>query len=287
VPTPDGMSTLLAAEPLPPEFDASRPNIARIYDYYLGGKNSFEADRAEAERLLAIYPLLQDRVRENRMFLARAVAWLAREQGIRQFLDVGAGLPTAQNTHQVAQGQDPDCRVAYVDYDPVVAAHAAALLCERNAVAIQGDMRAPASILAHPDVLGLIRLDEPVGLIMAMTLHFVDATTAAAITAGFTSALAPGSYVVISVGSGDEETGGHLAREYRAGTLYNHSPAEVTGFFAGLELAGPGLTDARSWDPGLATAPPAHEGGRILAAVARKPMAGPGQDAATVPGSAG
>jgi hypothetical protein len=283
VPTPDGMSTLLAAEPLPPAFDVSRPNIARIYDYYLGGKNSFEADRVEAERLLAIYPLLQDRARENRMFLARAVAWLAREQGIRQFLDVGAGLPTAQNTHQVAQGQASDCRVAYVDYDPVVAAHAAALLCERNAVAILGDMRAPASILAHPDVLGLINLGQPVGLIMTLTLHFVDASTAAAIVAAFTSAIAPGSYVVLSVGSADQETGGQLAGQYRAGTLYNHSPTQVEGFLAGLELVGPGLSDARNWEPASAPIPPAREAGRVLAAVGLKRVTGPGRDAAALP----
>jgi len=286
MPTRDGVSALHAAGSLPPAFDITKPNIARVYDYYLGGKNSYEADRREAERMLAVYPLLRERARENRLFLARAVTWLAG-QGIRQFLDIGSGLPTAQNTHQVAQDVDRACRVAYVDYDPVVAAHARALLCKENVVAVQGDMRDPAGILAHPEVLSLIRPGEPVGLIMAMVLHFVDVGTAAAIVADFVSSLAPGSYVVLSVGSGDEETGRELAREYRAAPLYNHSEAEVAGFLAGLELAGPGLADARSWDPGLTTAPPAQEGGRILAGVAKKLITGPGQDAVTVPGSAG
>ena len=105
---------------MPAGFDASRPNIARVYDFWLGGKDNYAADRAEAVRLLEVFPLLPLRARQNRLFLARAVSWLARDCGVRQFLDIGCGLPTAQNTHQVAQAAHPDCRVAYVDRDPVV-----------------------------------------------------------------------------------------------------------------------------------------------------------------------
>jgi hypothetical protein len=180
-------------------------------------------------------------------------------------------LPTAQNTHEIAQGVDPACRVVYVDYDPVVVSHAKALPTGDTVAAVQGDLRRPAKILADPAVLRLIRPREPVGLILAMVLHFFDSDIAQAITEAFTNSIAPGSYVVLSVGSGDEETGGQLAREYKAGTLYNHSPLQIAGFLGGLELIGPGLADARDWDPDLATASPAHQGGRILAGVGRKP----------------
>jgi S-adenosyl methyltransferase len=255
----------------PAALDVSRPNIARVYDYWLGGKDNFEADRAEAERLLAVYPLLRDRARENRLFLSRAVAWLAAH-GIRQFLDVGAGLPTAENTHQAAQAVDPACRVVYADNDPVVLTHARALLSGPGVAAVEGDLRDPAAILADPAVEQLIRPGEPTAVILAMVLHFLDAGTAAKITEAFTRWLTPGSYVVISCGSGDQETGERLAREYAAGTLYNHSPAQIAGFFASLDLVPPGLVDAGDWNPGLPAAPtPGHRGGRILAGVGRKP----------------
>jgi hypothetical protein len=145
-------------------------------------------------------------------------------------------------------------------------------------VAVEGDLRDPAAILAHPEVLRFIKLDEPVALILAMVLHFFDAETAGEITAAFVRSIAPGSYVVISVGSGDKQTGGQLAQEYRAGTLYNHSPEQIAGFFAGLELVGPSLAEARDWDPQLTTAPPGQHGGRILVGAGRKvvnrPIAG-------------
>lgn len=251
-------------------FDVTKPNIARVYDYWLGGKDNFQADRAEAERMLEVYPLLRERARENRLFLVRAVDWLAR-QGVGQFLDVGSGLPTGRNTHEVAQDVDPACRVVYVDNDPVVITHGRALLSGDGVAVAEGDLGDPAAILAHPDVLRLIKLDEPIVLILAMVLHFFDAETAGEITAAFVRSIAPGSYVVISVGSGDEQTGGQVAREYRAGTLYNHSRAQIAGFFDGLELIGPGLVDAKAWDPGRFAAPPGHYGGRIMAGIGRKP----------------
>ena len=255
----------------PAAFDASRPNIARVYDFWLGGKDNYAADRAEATRLLEVYPLLPQLARQNRLFLVRAVTWLAG-QGIRQFLDIGCGLPTAQNTHQVAQAAHPDCRVAYVDQDPVVVSHARALLSGPGVIALPGDLADPGAILADPALRCLIKLTEPVAVIMAMVLHFFDAACARSIAGTFTRAIAPGSYVVISAGSGDEETGGRLAREYRVGTLYNHSPAQIGAFFDGLDVLTPGLTDAEAWVPGSAAPSEARRGGgHILAGVGRKP----------------
>jgi len=253
--------------------DTSKPNIARVYDYWLGGKDNFAADRAEAERMLAVYPRLPELARDNRLFLARAVEWLAG-RGIRQFIDIGSGLPTAQNTHEIAQTAHASCRVVYADSDPVVVSHAAALLATDPATtaAVRGDLTRPSAILADPAVRRLIRLDEPVAVILAMVLHFLDAATAGDVTRIIAQAIAPGSYLVISCGSGDEDTGGRLANEYAAGTLHNYTPRQITGFFGGLELIDPpGLTDARHWMPGQPAPTPSPDGGHILAGVARKP----------------
>jgi O-methyltransferase involved in polyketide biosynthesis len=252
-----------------PAINTSRPNIARIYDYLLGGKDNFAADRDEAERLLRVYPLLPARAQENRRFLARAVTWMA-EQGIRQFVDIGSGLPTTQNTHQMAQAVDPACRAVYVDYDPVVVAHARALLSANEVTAVQCDLRDPAAIAGHPDMGGLIRLGEPLGVILGMVLHFFDAHLVSEIMRTIVSSIAPGSYVVISVGSGDKQTGDRLARTYSAATLYNHEPSQIALFFDGLELVAPGLVDAMDWDPPSSAAPPAEARWHILAGVGHK-----------------
>jgi O-methyltransferase involved in polyketide biosynthesis len=252
--------------------DTSRPNIARVYDYWLGGKDSFAADRAEADRLLAIWPPMARLARENRQFLSRAVAWLA-EQGIRQFLDIGSGLPTVQNTHETAQAIDPSCRVVYVDNDPVVVNHAKVLLSGHGVDAITGDLREPDTILGHPITRQLIRPHEPTGLILALVLHFLDAGTAAKLMREYANWLPDGGYVVVSVGAGDQETGEALAREYTPATLYNHSPGQVAALFDGLDIIDPpGLADARDWYPGKPVlCPGPREAGRILAGVACKP----------------
>ena len=255
----------------PPELDTSRPNIARVYDYLLCGKDNYAADRAEAERLLGIYPRLRLLARQNRLFLGRAVHWLAG-LGVRQFIDLGCGLPTAHNTHQAGRAASPDCRVVYVDSDPVVVSHARALLSSAGVTAIGGDLADPGAILATPELRRVIDLGEPVAVILAMVLHFFDAATARRIVAGYTHGVIPGSYVVVSVGSGDQQTGGTLAREYQAGALYNHSATEIAAFFDGLDLIPPGLVEAYEWTPGLSPRPsPDHGGGHILASVARKP----------------
>jgi SAM-dependent methyltransferase len=259
----------------PPLFDTSTPNIARVYNYWLGGKDNFPADRAEAERLIAVYPRLPSLARQSRLFLARAVEWLA-QQGITQFLDLGCGLPTGENTHEIADAIRPNCRVVYVDADPMVVAHARALLECPGVCVIRGDMAEPDAILADVRAQGLINLAEPTAVILAMVLHFFDAATASAIVAAFARAATPGSYFVLSVGSGDEQTGGALVREYRAGALHNHSLAQIAAFLEGegLELIPPGVADAVAWIPGSpGQPPPAQTGGHILAGVARKPEA--------------
>lgn len=265
------MSTAASQQPPPRSgLDTSSPNIARVYDYWLGGKENFAADRHEAERLIAMYPPLPEHVRGNRLFLARAVTWLA-EQGIRQFLDIGSGLPTAQNTHQVARAIDPSCRVVYVDSDPVVVTHASALLAGTGVESVEADIADPADLLGRPAVRRLIRPEEPTGLILAMVLHFFDPQQAARITAALTGWLAPGSYAVISVGSGDEETAGAIAREYRPGSLRSYSRDQMGALFAGLELVPPGLTDARLWMPGESEGKPSRPSSAyILAGVGRK-----------------
>jgi SAM-dependent methyltransferase len=233
--------------------DASRSNIARVYDYWLGGKDNFEADRAEAERMLLIFPGLRQLVRENREFIARAVGWTAG-QGIGQFIDVGAGLPTSPATHQSARAVRPDARVAYVDNDPMVVSHARALLADgsNGVAAVQGDLRDPAGVLASPELLSVIDLGKPACLILAAVLHLMEADQAAVIAAEFIRALAPGSYVIITMARYDDPLlGDKIVHEYSAGTFYNHSRQEAATFFRGLELVPPGLANGSTWQPGI------------------------------------
>jgi hypothetical protein len=252
--------------------DTSRPNIARVYDYWLGGKDNFQADREEAKRLLETYPFLPGLARQNRLFLGRAVRWLAADRGIRQFLDVGSGLPTASNTHDVAQAAAPESKVAYVDKDPLVVLHADALLADgHNVVAVRGDAADPAAILADPRVNTLIQPGRAQAIILAAVLHFFPHAVARRIITEFTRLAAPGSYLIISVGS----SGSRMAREYAAGTLHDHSTDQIRALLTGLEIIDPpGLVDARNWKPGTPAAPaspPDPSDGRILAVVARTP----------------
>jgi hypothetical protein len=262
-----GVGSVESVSPFP-GFDVSRPNIARVYDYWLGGKDNFASDRHEGDRLLAINPDLPRLARDNRRFLATAVYWLAAECGIHQFLDLGSGLPATSNTHEIAQNASPSCRVAYLDIDPVAVAHADALLATSTAVqAVRGDLADPDAVLSDNKVRQVIDLGQPVAVVLAMVLHFFPQETAARIAASYAAAIPPGSYVVISCGSGDEV----LAREYRPGALYNHTREQIRQFFAGLELADPpGLVDARAWQPDTPAVPPSADGGHVLAGVARK-----------------
>jgi hypothetical protein len=252
-------------------FDATRPNIARIYDYFLGGKDNFTADRLEAEKMLTLYPPLREVLRGSRLFLANSVSWLAA-QGVRQFVDIGSGLPTAQNTHEVAQASDPACRVVYVDNDPVVLSHARALLAGDNVSVAGGDIREPEAIIDSPVVRKLIRTAEPTAVIIAMLVHFVDPETVRRATRTLVDWMAPGSYLVISGVTVEEgKVEGEMRRGYTAGTPWNHSLATIETFFAGTELVPPGITDAGQWQPGAGASAPESTIVRILAGVGRKP----------------
>ena len=215
------------------DFDPTVPSSARGYDYLLGGKDNFAVDREVAEKLLAVAPTSAEVMRDNRQFLARAAGWAA-ENGIRQFIDVGCGLPTVPNTHQSAQAVAPDARVAYIDFDPVVVAHLRALAAHGNpgVTVVEGDAREIAVIL---DAIGdAIDLTEPACLLMGALLHFFPPDAARDLVAGYAAALAPGSYVVLSVGRADDTDSARGFGTYSsngAAQVYNHSVAEFTGFF--------------------------------------------------------
>jgi SAM-dependent methyltransferase len=259
------------------EFDPSVPNMARVYNYWLGGKDHFPADRAEAACLLEIYPPLRDLVRENRAFVIRAVAWAA-EQGMGQFIDLGAGLPASPAVHQAVRAVLPAARVAYVDTDPVVLSHARALLAQDDGVtAVNADLRDPDAVLADPELRGVIDPAGPVCVILAAVLHFLDAGTARTVTAGYARLMAPGSCLIISVARYDDEMlGKRLSAEYTAAVWHNHAPADVVSFFGGLELVGPGVTEAQTWRAWMPEPVMRHRDGHVLAGVARKPRGTPG-----------
>ena len=252
-------------------FDPTRPNIARVWDYWLGGKDNFAADRELAEKMLAVHPPTAQMARENRQFLGRAVRYVA-VRGIRQFVDVGAGLPTAVNTHDIARNIDPEARVAYVDNDPVVISHARSLLAKSpGVIAVPGDMRDPERILADAGLTELIDLAQPACVILSAVLHFADAGTARDVAAVFARAVVPGSYLIISCGSGNRSEGENFTSEYTAARIHIHSQDEIVSFFGGFDLVPPGVVAVRTWygdDPDLRrTAPTAT----FLGGVARKP----------------
>jgi O-methyltransferase involved in polyketide biosynthesis len=255
-------------------FDTTRPNIARVWDYWLGGKDNFAADRELAEKMLAVHPVTAQMARENRQFLGRAVNYVAA-RGVRQFIDVGAGLPTVLNTHDIAGHIEPRARVAYVDNDPIVISHARSLLAKSpRVIAVPGDMRDPGRILTDVGLTELINLAEPACVIMSGVLHFIDPETARDIAGVFAQALAPGSYLIISVGSGDPSEGENFTSAYTAARIYIHSRQEIQGFFGGLELVPPGVVSVRDWSgdgPALDLEPLTAT---FVAGVARKANAG-------------
>ncbi len=244
----------------------STPNPARIYDYLLGGKDNFPADRETAEEVLALAPEVRAVARENRAFLRRAVRYLAGEAGIRQFLDVGTGIPAQGNVHQVAQQVAPDARVVYVDNDPIVLLHARALLAGNHTTIIQADLREPAAILDHPELREVIDFDQPVAVLLLAILHFItDEEDPAGIVTRLRDAMAPGSYLALSHGTADFRPEAILkaAQVYDRATapLVLRSHAQIGRFFDGLELVAPGLVQVVSWRPdgelpdGWATSP--------------------------------
>ena len=259
-------------EPLVP-FDATRPNVARAYDYLLGGKDNFAPDRELGEKILAIYPGARQMARENRRFLLRALSYVL-PHGIAQYADLGAGLPTSPAVHELVRQHSARAAICYVDNDPVVISHLGALVAngDDRIRDVPGDLTDPPAVLSALQATGLIDWDQPVCLILAMVLHFLDASTARELVTAYRSALAPGSYVVISVARGEERIGRQVTQAYDAATLYNHPPGDVASFFAGLTLVPPGIVDARAWQPGWLTSPPFMlRDGQVIAGVAIKP----------------
>jgi S-adenosyl methyltransferase len=270
----------MAGEPdwVPPEVDTRRANVARVYDYWLGGSHNFLADQDVARAIAAVEPDVRVFARANRAFLGRAVRFLAAA-GIRQFLDIGSGIPTQANVHEVAQQSAPDTRVVYDDIDPVAIAHSKAILAgNQNATVIDGDLRDPEKILAHEGMRRLIDLGQPVGLLLMVVLHFIsDAEDPWRIVATLRDALAPGSYLVI--GHGTDE--GNPVTVRAARTVYNRSVAtqvqlrsraEILRFFDGFELVDPGLVYTPVWRPDSpADVPSDPDRYWCLVGVARKP----------------
>ncbi|WP_214107059.1 SAM-dependent methyltransferase [Acrocarpospora catenulata] len=239
-----------------PKIDTSVPHPARVYDYWLGGKDNYAADRKVAEAVIASTPGVVLGARENRAFLGRAVRYLS-EQGVSQFLDIGTGIPTAGNTHEIAQSINPAARVAYVDNDTIVMVHARALLNstpEGRTTYIEADLREPESILAHPDVLHVLDFSQPIGVIIVGTLmHIRNEDDPWGAVKQFTDATCPGSYLAITHLTADfaPEAMGALARSYNTGPLQmtNRTAEEVNRFFDGFELVEPGLVWASRWHP--------------------------------------
>jgi hypothetical protein len=260
-----------------PGIDTTVAHPARVYDYWLGGTNNFAADREAAERVLAATPGLRARVRANRAFLARVVRYLAAEAGIRQFLDIGTGIPSADNTHEVAQAAAPDSRVVYVDNDPIVLAHARELLASAPEGAtqyVEGDLRDPAGILeAAARTLDFAR---PTAVMLLGVLHLIgDSEDPYRIVAGLMDALPSGSFLAISHPASDI----HAAAQAEAQRRYNErvstpqtmrNRAEVMRFFDGLDLVPPGLVYVHVWRPDPGDVPPAG-GVSAHGGVARKP----------------
>jgi hypothetical protein len=257
--------------------DTSVAHPARVYDYWLGGKDNFAADREAAERVLAATPGLRVRVRANRAFLARAVRYLSAEEGIRQFLDIGTGIPSANNTHEVAQAVAPDSRIVYVDNDPIVLTHARALLAsgpEGSTQYVDGDIRDSAAIVEA--AAGTLDFSQPTALMLLGIMHLVqDSEDPYRIVADLMSPLPSGSYLVLSHPASDF----NVTEQAEAQRRYNERVStpqtlrtreEVARFFEGLELVPPGLVYVHTWRPDPGDIVP-QDGKSAHGGVARKP----------------
>jgi S-adenosyl methyltransferase len=252
-------------EPRARGFDVNVAHPARIYDYWLGGKDNFAADRLAAEEVLAVMPVMVQVARSVRRFLATAVHYLTADLGIRQFLDIGTGLPTANNTHQVAQRVVPESRIVYVDNDPIVLSHARALLTSAPAgrcAYVDADARSADQILA--EAARTLDFTQPVAVMMLGLLHFIpDSDDPYSLTARYLAAVPSGSYLAVSHASSDidPDQQSAAARSYNAHSatpITLRSRPEVARFFRGLDLVPPGITPLGQWSPGATQAAPSH-----------------------------
>jgi hypothetical protein len=249
---------------VPDGTETERPNAARVYDYYLGGSHNFEADREMARRAIALWPDVPKIIRANRAFLHRAVRYIAT-QGVRQFVDLGSGMPTVGSVHEVARSVIPDSRVVYVDIDPVVVAHARMILGgDANASVINADLADAGAVLDHPDLRRLLDLREPVAVLMIAVLHFVpDGSRPAQIVAAYRDRLVPGSYIAVTHATQDGQPP-ELASDHRK--LYARTPTpmtmrsydEIAQLMAGWDLVDPGLVRMPLWRPDSVEELPEH-----------------------------
>jgi S-adenosyl methyltransferase len=260
--------------------DVSRPHPARTYDYALGGKDNFAADRELMDKMLATTPAIRTMARENRAFLGRGVRYLTGQAGIRQFLDIGTGLPSANNVHEVAQGEAPDARVVYVDNDPLVLAHARALLTsspEGRTAYIHADLRDPSSILSSPVVRDVLDFSQPIALMLVAILHFFpDEYKPAEVLATLIDALPPGSYVAASHLTTEHDpaatSAGQAAMQGAGIAMQKRDADEFASLvFSGLELVPPGVVLVSEWRPEDAGPRPLPSEVNCYGAVGRKP----------------
>jgi len=262
--------------PAPSDLDTSVPHIARVYDYWLGGKDNFAVDREAAEQVIEAYPGILRDVRAQRAFLSNAVSYLAGVAGIRQFLDIGTGIPTANNTHEVAQAVEPGCRVVYVDNDPMVLTHARALLVGVTAPTayVDADLRDTGKVLA--EAARLLDFSKPVAVMLISVLHLIpDEDDPHAIVTRLLEAVPSGSWLALSHPARDV----HPQQVTEAASRFNQlarakatlrTRAEILRFFDGLELLEPGLVQIHQWRPGLA-APGRRQEAAGYCGLARKP----------------
>ena len=241
---------------VPPSVDVSVPSMARTYDYLLGGAHNFAVDRELAAHVEQVMPDARSAARVSRAFLGRTVRFMV-DQGVRQFLDIGSGIPTVANVHEVAQGIDPECRVVYVDKDPIAVAHSELMLVDNDRAAIvHADMRDPDAVLGHPQTRQLLDFDQPVGLLLLMMLHWVpDEADPWKLMASYRDALAPGSHLAITHVTADhqdrklDEVTDLIKESRSADQLTERSHEQVLELFGDFELVEPGLVGCSAWRP--------------------------------------
>jgi SAM-dependent methyltransferase len=266
-----------------PEIDSNRPSPARIYDFWLGGSQNFAVDRQVGQRAAAEMPTLQAAIRANRAFLGRVVHHLAADLGVTQFLDLGSGVPTVGNVHEIAHQVNPAARVVYVDIDPVAIAHARALLAQVDgAEAILADLREPDAVLAHPLLRETLDLSAPIAILMNAVLHFIpDTEHPDAVVRAYVEQAAPGSYLALSHAAPDldhRREQDKMLDDYQNSTgvpFINRDPEIIAGWLAGLEIQPPGLVTVDQWypEPDIENPPML----RTYGVLARKPDAAPAE----------
>ncbi|MFI0352817.1 SAM-dependent methyltransferase [Actinomadura sp. 9N407] len=271
----------METEPVPPGIDPTKAHPSRRYNYWLGGKDNFAVDRESAETVASVFPTVGLSARENRAFLGRVVRHLAGEVGIDQFLDIGTGLPSAGNVHEIAQSIEPAARIVYVDNDPIVLAHARALLPSDPAgrtAYLHADLLEPGRILTDPALLRTLDMSRPVALMLVAIMHFIeDDQDPYGIVERLLAALPPGSHIVLTNATGDHLTPEQYAESKtanaRSGVPFRlRSLEEFTRFFTGLELLPPGIGSVVDWRPDVPPEKrPSVEDVSMLCGVARLP----------------